>query len=46
MTIIFTVEDMEEIAFPTPITMVKVATPETPVDMYFDGQWITDNGEW
>ncbi len=46
MTIIFTAEDWQEIAFPVPAPVVKVATTENPLPMFFAGEWIMDNGEW
>lgn len=53
MTIFFpdtefhTDEDMAEISFPvSPLSVPVGPTPEHPVETFFCGEWITDNGEW
>ncbi len=42
-TLIF---DADEIAFPKKASGIVRATPENPVWMTFDGEWILDNGDW
>jgi hypothetical protein len=46
MTIVFTKEDMQDVAFPVHKSGPVVGTPDHPVWMTFDGEWIQDSGEW
>lgn len=42
-TLIF---DADEIAFPKKTKGIVHPTPQNPVWITFDGEWILDNGDW